>query len=373
MRPGSRSSRAGTTTTSSGLTARTGSSTGCSRSRCSSGLAPMLLRQRQHRDLDRRRRLRALDRLVDLGRDGGGDVLEQLLRPLLRRAPEAARTGSTRRPAARPSVYIGQKIADPNGIWSMEFWNRNVRHVWSLDGTAPGPGPGPHARPDRDRRPARRRSRLRVRRHRHRPRDRRDDASPQQGATAPRSDREAAPAAESLAGVFSDGWIGSKVPADSVIADYNQFDAPEKPGDGLRDAVPEGLLRATRPGARSDRGRHDRPRTAEGRDPRPRHASERGWTIDSCAERTFPIETPGGPFHVKVTITPPFQPSTRRSRGTSSGATSAPSSASRSSRRRADQRPRPTSASGCLRANRAMPRRCQRVWRERNFLSITAA
>ena len=23
----------------------------------------------------------------------------------------------------------------------MEFWNRNVRKVWSLDGTAPGPGP----------------------------------------------------------------------------------------------------------------------------------------------------------------------------------------------------------------------------------------
>ena len=23
----------------------------------------------------------------------------------------------------------------------MEFWNRDVRKVWSLDGTAPGPGP----------------------------------------------------------------------------------------------------------------------------------------------------------------------------------------------------------------------------------------
>ena len=39
-----------------------------------------------------------------------------------------------------------------------------------------------------------------------------------------------------------------------------------------------------------------------------RTTQRRGWTIDSCAERTFPIATPGGPFHVKVTITPPFQP-----------------------------------------------------------------
>ena len=41
----------------------------------------------------------------------------------------------------KPVVYIGQKIADPNGVWSMEFWNRNIRKVWSLDGSAPGPGP----------------------------------------------------------------------------------------------------------------------------------------------------------------------------------------------------------------------------------------
>jgi hypothetical protein len=32
--------------------------------------------------------------------------------------------------------------------------------------------------------------------------------------------------------------------------------------------------------------------------------------IDSCAERTFPIQTPGGPFHVRITVTPPFQPAT---------------------------------------------------------------
>ena len=39
-----------------------------------------------------------------------------------------------------------------------------------------------------------------------------------------------------------------------------------------------------------------------------RVTARRGWVVDSCARRTFPIPTPGGPFHVKVTVTPPFQP-----------------------------------------------------------------
>jgi hypothetical protein len=38
------------------------------------------------------------------------------------------------------AVFLGQGIADPNPIWSLEFWNRSLTRVWSLDGTAPGPG-----------------------------------------------------------------------------------------------------------------------------------------------------------------------------------------------------------------------------------------
>ena len=47
---------------------------------------------------------------------------------------------------------------------------------------------------------------------------------------------------------------------------------------------------------------------AAGRESSGAVTQQRAWVIDSCAERTFPIETPGGPFHVKVTVTPPFQP-----------------------------------------------------------------
>jgi len=43
----------------------------------------------------------------------------------------------------KPTLYLGQQMADPNGEWLLEFWNPHslVGRVWSLDGTAPGPGP----------------------------------------------------------------------------------------------------------------------------------------------------------------------------------------------------------------------------------------
>jgi hypothetical protein len=40
-----------------------------------------------------------------------------------------------------PTLYIGQQMKDQNGEWLLEFWNRSIRAVWSLDGTAQGPGP----------------------------------------------------------------------------------------------------------------------------------------------------------------------------------------------------------------------------------------
>ena len=40
-----------------------------------------------------------------------------------------------------PTLYLGQRLTDYNGIWQMEFWNRSLEHVWSTDGSAPGPGP----------------------------------------------------------------------------------------------------------------------------------------------------------------------------------------------------------------------------------------
>jgi hypothetical protein len=43
----------------------------------------------------------------------------------------------------RDVTFLGQDISngDALGLNLMEFWNRDVKHVWSLDGSAPGPGP----------------------------------------------------------------------------------------------------------------------------------------------------------------------------------------------------------------------------------------
>jgi hypothetical protein len=39
-------------------------------------------------------------------------------------------------------TYMGQQLGgDANRIYLTEFWNRSIRNVWSIDGSAPGPGP----------------------------------------------------------------------------------------------------------------------------------------------------------------------------------------------------------------------------------------
>ena len=52
-------------------------------------------------------------------------------------------TGSTRRPGQAGTTFIGQNISTGQalGVNLLEFWNRSVKHIWSLDGSAPGPGP----------------------------------------------------------------------------------------------------------------------------------------------------------------------------------------------------------------------------------------
>ena len=39
-------------------------------------------------------------------------------------------------------TVLGQSLGpDPTVLWLIEFWNRSIVHVWSVDGSAPGPGP----------------------------------------------------------------------------------------------------------------------------------------------------------------------------------------------------------------------------------------
>jgi hypothetical protein len=136
---------------------------------------------------------------------------------------------------------------------------------------------------------------------------------------------------ESLAGVFSDGWIGSEEPADTVTADYSRFDAAAEPGTvfvtlartfcSTKRAPGRVLIEVGTLGLGPERNGVIQRVTAR-----------RGWIVDSCSKaRTFPIPTPGGPFHVKISVTPPFQPAAldpnnfeRRYLGAQLGITSEP-------------------------------------------------
>jgi dolichyl-phosphate-mannose-protein mannosyltransferase len=40
----------------------------------------------------------------------------------------------------QPTAYIGEAMSEGNGTWSLEFWNRSIVRIGSLDNTAPGPG-----------------------------------------------------------------------------------------------------------------------------------------------------------------------------------------------------------------------------------------
>ena len=206
----------------------------------------------------------------------------------------------------QPVLYLGQKIADPNGIWSMEFWNRNVRRVWSLDGSAPGPGPvltpslistDGRLAGDPGYRYAVADNGLSIV----------GDTVVEKGGL--RLVRIATPLRlrESLAGVFSDGWIGSSKPAERVSADYNRFDAPAKPGTVFVTLSRKAFCGPHAPGrVLIEVGTLGLGPQRDG--VIDRVTARQGWIVDSCAERTFPMSTPGGPFHMKVTVSPPFQP-----------------------------------------------------------------
>jgi hypothetical protein len=40
------------------------------------------------------------------------------------------------------TTFMGQNLSAGQdvGVWLTEFWNRSVKHIWTLDGSAPGPG-----------------------------------------------------------------------------------------------------------------------------------------------------------------------------------------------------------------------------------------
>jgi hypothetical protein len=214
-----------------------------------------------------------------------------------------------------PVLYLGQSITDQNGLQILEFWNRSIEHVWSLDGTAPPPTISPDLAQTDGRlfpgAPAGVHFVLAepgvdvvgrtVATHYH------NDAGTRK---LWRVVRFTPPLrlAHSVLGIQSDGWIVSpdgKAPALSV---YNRFVTP---GNRAGTAI----VTISRKGW-GGQGPADIPGnvtikvgTLVKRDKQPalgRVTAVRRWVVHSQELRRFHIPTPKPPFRIEVTVSPTF-------------------------------------------------------------------
>jgi hypothetical protein len=206
----------------------------------------------------------------------------------------------------QPAIYLGQNIDSgfALGIWLTEFWNKSLKQVWSIDGTAPGPGPV--LTPDLVAVDGRLAPDPGVR---YVVAERGVDVDGTLVARPPKSGRwfvyrlnGPLRLAHAETGVFDDGWMGAE-------SAYNQYASP---GDRAGNMV-------VRLG-RWAWGGPDKPgrvvirvgTLVKGADKQPhigRMTAVRRWRIHSLSRATFVIPTPRPPFRVEVTVSPTFSPS----------------------------------------------------------------
>jgi len=211
-----------------------------------------------------------------------------------------------RETGGEPTLYLGQNVADANGLWLHEFWNRSIKQVWSLDGTAPGPGPtitpnltsryGTLGDPGYNFVLAERSIDLVGK------------VLDEKGGWRLYRIEHPLRLRSSEAGLYSDGWVGATHEADIVTASYNRF---ETPGDRRSTMIvtvsKKGWCGKNVPGkvtiqvgtlalGQQRNGVLDRV------------TAERRWVVNSCEEKTFTIPAPPPPFHVDVAIDGTFVP-----------------------------------------------------------------
>jgi hypothetical protein len=199
------------------------------------------------------------------------------------------------------AVFLGQGLRDNNSLWSLEFWNRSLRRMWSLDGTAPGPGdvltadlgavdgtlsPDPLA----DRVVASAGVALRN-----------PPPAATVGTYAVQPLDGPIRLASAVHGVSDDGWMGS-------AAAYDRYDV--EPGSvGLASVIVsrKGWCGKDKPGAVTVRlgplaiSEERQPMIA-------RVTQEVHEEINSCEELPFLLPAPPGPWRVEVEVTPTFSP-----------------------------------------------------------------
>jgi hypothetical protein len=97
-------------------------------------------------DAQRRTLVIAVAALAVLGWNAYGEIAyarasHGWMRQLLRNVPRPLDWVDRSVPRGAEVTYLGQSISDPSDLLELEFWNRRLEHVWSMDATAPGPGP----------------------------------------------------------------------------------------------------------------------------------------------------------------------------------------------------------------------------------------
>jgi hypothetical protein len=215
----------------------------------------------------------------------------------------------------KPTMYLGQNLNSGTdlGVWLTEFWNRSLRYVWSVDGSAPGPGPTqtPNTKADGRLYPvadvdyvlAERGIVL----------DGQVVGHPQQtGRWVLYKVRKPVRYAYNQTGVFADGQTGcSLAPCPVAKSAYNRFSTPgQRPGYAVVDVSRVSACGAPVPptGVRVTIGT-----LVEGRDKQPHIGQVTGvkrWTLRIGSARRFVLPTPPPPFRVEVRISPTYSPLT---------------------------------------------------------------
>jgi hypothetical protein len=197
------------------------------------------------------------------------------------------------------AVFVGQGISDPNPFWQLEFWNRSVKWVWGLDGSAPR-GVTPNLlRADGTQDPADLGAEYAV-------------ASKGVAINAPpvatvgdyvlyRLRGEPVRLRETTTGVQADGWMSSG-------ASYTRYDVEDRPRYVKVTLSRQG---ACFPGLRPARAvvmvgavgvnEFDQPGIA-------RVTGRRETPVEACGVNPVVLPVPAEPWRVEVTVDPTFVP-----------------------------------------------------------------
>jgi hypothetical protein len=206
-----------------------------------------------------------------------------------------------------PAMYLGQQITDANGLWLLEFWNKSLHYVWSLDGTAKGPGPT--LSPDLVSTDGTITSVPGIEYVVVDPGidlvGRQVESVEHRGGGAAQAWRlyEIAPPlrlADAVSGIYADGWAGKE-------SSYSRYRTP----GGRPGSVVVNVSRAAWNGPSPTGHVTIRVGPLRIKDKQPALASVtqiRRWKVESGLEQSFVIPTPRPPFRVEVLISPTFVP-----------------------------------------------------------------